>query len=765
MKWLFWRRKPKAEAVSAEMAREEEAPLHAPVFATRIGAVADGRPRSAPLSVPVELRDTLLAFARDVLVASGARVRVEATDVLLATLLDGAQRRYTTTLARAREEQDTELLVVGGTALAGLLEECARHSRLTALRLATEADPVAVAREACALPVSGCAQCSGTADAPRCERCPARAGGVTLRGLGRVTRAAELRRWTAWQVELTYRVSCRDRQERTDEWLRVGVDPESQLRLEPLDTAALARAESAMPPADAEVLLRAAMQTGAESLDPALTADAAVARLRSAADFHRRLEDIGNTFDRMAREETGTPAALTTARQREIERLREVFAVDVEAQLESACFVETTLAEVELRLARGGSLTLTVDLGRAQVHPPRCVACARPADVGGVCQHGHFTCASCSGKPNGACAACAGDSAQLPARPEARGEHEADESMSLAIEQVDALTPGMWAALVRWLLERDGATVERVDHGATEIVLHGGGAEGHVVALAQRLPAGWALGEVEVKRAASLCAGSAGARAVLIASAPASAQARAAAARLGVQLLDLEYLCERLAILAQSYQREREHASRDAAARASAAATAREQMLAALHGSEELLASAAANNRRVSGAGIAGAAATISGARQSAERALLAWETFADDWLSSFADREGRDGSLVIAADLARLSELGERAGHLGAALRQCCEVIADSPGVGALGYSAWRKAVLEELTTRSEALRWRVLAVEPAQWRDFRAARDAQALAQADAAASAASHASARAAKAYAQLETRARLPASRDT
>ncbi|HZC79266.1 MAG TPA: hypothetical protein VE258_16045, partial [Ktedonobacterales bacterium] len=209
MKWLFWRRKPKAEAVSAEAVREEEAPSHAPVFTTRVGAVADGRPRSAPLSVPLELRDTLLAFARDVLVASGARVRVEATDVLLATLPDGAQRRFTTTLARARDEQDTELLVVGGTALAGLLEECARHSRLTALRLASEADPVALAREECALPVSGCAQCSSTADAPRCERCPARAGGLTLRGLGRVTRAAELRRWTAWQVELTYRVSCR----------------------------------------------------------------------------------------------------------------------------------------------------------------------------------------------------------------------------------------------------------------------------------------------------------------------------------------------------------------------------------------------------------------------------------------------------------------------------------------------------------------------------------------------------------------------------
>ncbi|HZC78351.1 MAG TPA: restriction endonuclease, partial [Ktedonobacterales bacterium] len=156
--------------------------------------------------------------------------------------------------------------------------------------------------------------------------------------------------------------------------------------------------------------------------------------------------------------------------------------------------------------------------------------------------------------------------------------------MSLAVEQVDALTPGMWAALVRWLLERDGTTVERVDHGASEIILHGEGADGHVVAVAQRLSAGWALGEVEVKRAASLCAGSAGARAVLIANAPASAQARAAAARLGVQLLDREYLRERLAVLAQSYQRERENAAREAAARATAAATARERMLAALHG-------------------------------------------------------------------------------------------------------------------------------------------------------------------------------------
>src|SRR5262249_53574584 len=152
-------------------------------------------------------------------------------------------------------------------------------------------------------------------------------------------------------------------------------------------------------------------------------------------------------------------------------------------------------------------------------------------------------------------------SAQSLAGPAARGEHEPGEPLSLAVERMGALPPGMWAALVRWLLERDGATVERVDPGATEIVLHGGGTEGHPVAMAQRLPAGWALGEVEVKRAASLCAGSSGAHAVLISNAPASAQAHAAASRLGVQLLDREYLRERLTVLAQSYQRERENAS------------------------------------------------------------------------------------------------------------------------------------------------------------------------------------------------------------
>ena len=42
-------------------------------------------------------------------------------------------------------------------------------------------------------------------------------------------------------------------------------------------------------------------------------------------------------------------------------------------------------------------------------------------------------------------------------------------------------------------------------------------------------------------------------------------------------------------------------------------------------------------------------------------------------------------------------------------------------------------KAVVEELTARCEAVRWRILALDPAQWRDFGKAIDPQAVAQAE--------------------------------
>jgi hypothetical protein len=134
MKW-FWQRRKKDVAAPGATLLEEPAQrisratkpprVTAPPRVTmppRLGV------RSAPLGAIMEPRDALLAFARDLLNAQGARVRVEEDDLVTATLPDGSSARYTTTLARAHAEEETALLTQGAPALELLFEEAARHT-------------------------------------------------------------------------------------------------------------------------------------------------------------------------------------------------------------------------------------------------------------------------------------------------------------------------------------------------------------------------------------------------------------------------------------------------------------------------------------------------------------------------------------------------------------------------------------------------------------------------------------------------------------
>jgi hypothetical protein len=152
---------------------------------------------------------------------------------------------------------------------------------------------------------------------------------------------------------------------------------------------------------------------------------------------------------------------------------------------------------------------------------------------------------------------------------------------------------------------------------------------------------------------------------------------------------------------------------------------------------------------------------SISAATTIVTQAFVAWDTLATDWSASFGDHEERDGSLPILADVATLDEIGERAGHLSAVTEQALQRIQSTPGTGELGYTAWRKAVLEELVARCDSVRYRVVAITPAAWPNFAEARDTQRLQQAEDATVMASYARGRAQKALGQLQTRARIPA----
>src|SRR5258708_38228782 len=110
MKLLFWRAKPKPAPRAAS---------------------ASGRMPAGPKNL-----DGTLRFAHDYLLARGAQVRVEKAVLLAAQLPDGAEPRYTTSLARVRAPPGAELLAPGRAGLATMLGDVADHPAVLTLRLA-----------------------------------------------------------------------------------------------------------------------------------------------------------------------------------------------------------------------------------------------------------------------------------------------------------------------------------------------------------------------------------------------------------------------------------------------------------------------------------------------------------------------------------------------------------------------------------------------------------------------------------------------------
>jgi hypothetical protein len=490
-----------------------------------------------------------------------------------------------------------------------------------------------------------------------------------------------------------------------------------------------------------------------------LDASGAFLRLRAEAEYQRRLDDIRTTFERVRREGITDPAAAETAYRRELERLHDIYAVSVEAQLESVAFIASPAAEVVLSFSSGAELPLWVDIGRAHGVAPVCASCGVSMQAGDLCQRGHLTCPMCSLHHAGGCSVCDGVARALDGG--GKSGTSLDDNVTgsdrLRLQHLDVMTPDTWQAFVAWLLEQEGYSVERMGTGGLGTVWYGSAQDGAFVATAFRSLGQWGLGAEEVQRAAAVR--TEGASIVLVTTAVVAEEAREVAARLNARLIGPAELGDTLEKLGSAHTREREQVALDREQRVSGAIAARGAMLAAIRTLEEALA-AAVNSRRTSGrTTLVGAVAKIGKARQLAQQVFLAWDTLVNDWQAAFGEREARDGSLPIVATAEQLQECGQRAAHLAEVLKPAFVDIAATPGAGELGYGAWRKAVLEELTARCEVLRWRLSALDPAQAQSFAAAHDTEALAQAETAATAATHASARVEKAYAQLETRARL------
>ena len=146
MSWIRWPwQRRKSQQTAPQPSHTEASGDGASVAtatATRSGALSG---RLSQITLNREPHDELLRFARDTLNAQGARVRIEDDDLVVATLPDGTAVRYTTTLARARAEEETILLADGSAALTALFDQTAQHARLLALELAEAGDPVALA--------------------------------------------------------------------------------------------------------------------------------------------------------------------------------------------------------------------------------------------------------------------------------------------------------------------------------------------------------------------------------------------------------------------------------------------------------------------------------------------------------------------------------------------------------------------------------------------------------------------------------------------
>jgi hypothetical protein len=739
--------------------------------------------RTGRLTGTAEPKDALLRFAVDYFLASGARVRVEDDDVVSATLADGTSARYTTTLARARAEEHTDLLAEGSSTLASMLEETAARARALTLALppmAPMGDATALALAALAEPIPGCGRCLGSPIAPdlrgvpSCTTCPLRDGRLVFVGLEGQRSAEISREWLGRGVELTFLVAGRNRLGRHDEWVRLAFEGEGDARLDSLTAAQIERAQPAERHTEDANRVSVALEAGREILAPALEASAVLLRQRTEGEYQRRCEETEATIRRMRAEEPDRARELDSQLKRELAALADVYAVEVEARLESACVIATPMVGVRVRGKLGGVMTLRVDLGRGAVLAPRCDVCGTESRTGSVCDHGHvlcpaceFACGSCGQRICGLCAsemlvACqtCGDAIGRPqVRPAPVEASGPSSDGALTVARLGTLLPGAWQECAAWLLECEGYQLEQPQKGQAPLYWHGRLNDEMVVASALRPPTGWLLDEDAVRRAAALTASFVSARAVLLSPATATLAATQEAARLGVRLYARPELEALLARLANAHQRAREQAHEAGQELATAAEGTRKALLAALKSLETAVGKPGKPRPALTRAAVAKAAADLSAVRQTTDRALLAWETLATDWLAAFDERTASDGALQFLSDIVRFDELRERGGHLREAAAQAIQQLQRTPAEGDLGYTLWRQSLVEELALHLEALRLRIWAIDPAQWQDFAAARNLEAEAAATRASTAAARAAARADQAYAQLAIRAGL------
>lgn len=751
MRLLWWRGK-KAQPAAAPGRREAA------------GTVAEPQPRAL---VPL---DPILALARDYLVAMGARVRVEGVDLVTAELPDGSSRSFTASVAVAGARMGIELLAPGSPALNEMVAACADASVVTSFGLASHHDVVGLVRESVAAPPASCGACTtqraGHAFSV-CDACPLREGRLALRGFERIRRATERGRRRSWSAEVSFSVVSRDRQGRLDDRLRLAFDVATGEAVEPVALEALARATDAPLPQS----VAAASGTVLERAEAAVRAPGEIAAaflaLRANGDYPKRREEITATHAAIRRERPEEAHELDRALAVELQRLDDTFAVSVEVTPVSVAFVASDYVEVVVERHGAKEVALTCDAGRGVVLPPVCAMCARPARTGLICAEGHVTCGACLGARGGgpACPVCSGVTPpDAPQRETGEGREQAvAKETALSAAALVALPERVWEACVRWIAEQRGMRIERVTQSQRGLTLRGERAGSPICVFAPRAVGDWGvsgrLSGDDVRQAAAHVAAEPGTACVLLAPVPVSGQALAEAERLGVELWADLAVKDTLDEAARAYETEREAAVAHRQRCLALLDTVRRESLAALEETETCLATSPATARLNARGQVVQAIEATKEGRDHLLQALVAWDTVVADVQTAVGPRPRRDGALDIVASPATLQELLDRVRHLAQVTAASARQLADLAPRGDFGYAEWRTSVLDEVTARCEAARWRLLALDLAKADDYDRAHDQQAIERAEAAALAAQRAAARVAQTFAALERRARL------
>jgi hypothetical protein len=698
-----------------------------------------------------------LWLARDYLLAQGARIRAEEVSRIVADLPDGSQIAYTDTHSHGQD--GAHRLVPGSAAATEMIAAIEARSQSGTLRLSPAIDALALAASFSAPTTEkkGRSQ-AGAGGSREVAASPQQEGGLVLHWEKPPSQTSISRSWESASVEIEYRFTGRDHFGRLEDTLCVTVDPTGGVERPVLDLSQATIAQSApLTPTDRD-MLKAVLGQMDERLRPDLEAAANFLRLRSQAEFRRRIETAQGVAERARREQPEEARQTEQALKQEVAAISAVFAVEVEASVTAAWVIHSPMAGVIYHLMGGARVEAALDLGRAAAEPLTCAACQQATREAAICAHAHILCPACRDLMPGSCGLCAGAiSSKTASRSGARQAARAgrkDASPALSLEGLTRLGPVMWRACVGWLLEQQGYTLNPATIDATSACWRGVDADGKELCIqALRNAPSHVISERDIAETVRLAHEQRLERALLLAAGSPTRAARSLAVASNVRLLDGETLRSQLATIAESVDHQQTNAQAETKARARAAIGAYAAMQKALTAATKRLEVRSAKPHAPTSATVAKARDQLRAARIATDQAFLAWETLLADWLESFGSAPAHDGTLPLLGDASEFAALRERGTHLGSALADLLRELAATPSDGEMGYSAWRSAVIEEARLRCAALIARLRTVDPAQWADFDAARPPAGETDALEAEIAARRASARADKAQSQV------------